>query len=637
MRKASLRIIPRLILGLVLLPAAAACRPPVLNQTSATPTPKLFRPGDPTATPLGEDITHPDYLAGKDSYWAANYEEVLPLMQAVLDRDPRLAPPHWYRGMAYFQLGDCASGLDEMELALELAPDYPLALADRGLMKACLGREGEAIADYIQALSRDPSLAKVHQRLGAAAFDQGDYGEALEEHTLAVEIDPTRASAWFMRAQALQMLARFEECRASATKALEVDRELWDAYATRAVCAYEMEEYEAGLPDQQRYVAAVPGDFDGWYNLGIAYRETGQTDLAIEAYIKALSIDSAGVEAMINLGSIYIDLGRFEEAVTMYDRALNLGEIPAAYNGRGEAHVGLGQFEEAQADFERSIDIMPYIAFPYCRLVNVYFQLGRFRDAVETAHQAERAPTDCGQDQNLLELHARAYFELGLYDQAIEYMDRALEQGTYAMAFYYRGIAHDEAGHSREATMDLQTFVDLARARDIADDERTDAEARLAKLRTMTPTPAATSESVARATQMSPKGIGPIRIEPGEALTFRIVHIPPILVEMVGSVFLYFEGVAGEGPSPAELAFTVWDRDTGEWSDNQAHNQIPAGSSLLGVVNATAIVDVHGEFLVQITNHGSTAVTIDRFETNMLVLTTDGQTLELGTLPTQPP
>lgn len=637
MRKLSVLIIPRLTLGLVLLAAAAACRPPQSIQASATSTPPPFRLGDPTATPLGEDMTDPDYLAGKNSYWAGNYEEVLPLMQAVLDRDPRLAPPHWYRGMAYSQLGDCVSGLVEMELALELAPNYPLALADRGFMKACLGREGEARADYRHALSLDPSLAKVHQRLGALAFDQGDFAEALEEHTLAVEIDPTRASAWFMRAQALQMLARFEECRGSATKALEVDRELWDAYATRAVCAFEMGEYEAGLPDSQRYVAAVPDDFDGWYNLGIAYRKTGRPDLAIEAYTKALSIDPAGAEAMINLGSLYIDLGRFEEALTMYDRALALREVPAAYNGRGDANVGLGRFEEAQADFERSIELMPYSAFPYCRLVNVYFQLGRYQDTVAAAQEAARAAPECANDQNLLELHARAYFELGLYDQAIEYMDHALEQGTYAMAFYYRGIAHDEAGHSREATMDLETFVELAISKDFADKEHVDAEARLAKLRTMTPTPGATSEALTQATPMSPKGVGPFRIEPGEALTFEIVHTPQILVEMVGSVFLYFEGVAVEGTSPVELAFTVWDRDYGEWSDNQGHNQIPAGSSVVGVVNAVAIVDVHGMFLVQIANHGTTAVTMDRFETTMLVLTTDGQTLELGTLPTQPP
>jgi tetratricopeptide (TPR) repeat protein len=558
-------------------------------------------------------------------------------MQAVLDRDPRLASPHWYRGMAYWNLDKCALGLEEMELALALQPDYPLAVADRGLMMACLGREEEALVDYYRALSLDPSLAKVRQRLGAVAFNRGDFEESLQEHTLSVEIDPTRASAWFMRAQALQRLARFDECRGSATEALEGDPELWDAYATRAMCAFEMEEFESGLPDQQHYVAAVPDDFDGWYNLGIAYRKTRQTDLAIDAYKKALSIDSTGVEAMINLGTIYVDLGRFEEALTLYDRALTLGEIPAAYNGRGEAHVGLGHLEEAQADFERSIALMPYSSFAYCRLANVYFQLGRFQDAVEAAQQAERTATDCPPDQNLLELHARAYFELGLYDQAIEFMDRALEKGTYVMAFYYRGIAHDEAGHSREATLDLQTFVDLARARDIADEECADAEARLARLRTTIPTPGATSESVTRATPMPPKGVGPVRIEPGEALTFRIVHTPPILVEMVGSIFLYFEGVAVEGTGPFELAFAVRDRDYGAWSDNQGHNQIPAGSSVMGVVDAEAIVDVHGEFLVRIANKGTTAVTIDRFEVTMLVLTTDGQTLELGTIPTQPP
>ena len=636
MASRSLELLLRLAAGLTLAAIAAACSTPEPPDSIETTTPAPFRPGDPTATPLGEEIDDPDYLTGKTAYWAGDDEAVLPRMEAVVERHPGLAPPHWYRGMALWRLEDCESGLAEMELALELEPGYALAWADRGLMHACLTNEADALADYQRALSLDPSLAKVHERLGAYAFNQGDYEGAVEEHTLAVEIDPTRTGAWVGRAQALQFLMRFEDCIESATEALRVDPEHWPAYSARGVCAFEMGEYERGVADYERYVAEVPEDADAWYNLGIGYRRSGQIDNAIEACSRVLSIDPIYVEAFINRGSTLIDLGRFEDSLADYDKALALGEIPAAYNGRGDAYVGLGRFEEARADFERSIELMPYSTFAYCRLVNVYFHLERYRDTIWAAQEAARVAPECATDQTLLELQARSYYSLGLYDQAIEYMDRALEQGTYGMAFYYRGIAHDDAGNWREATMDLESFVDVATIQDFGDKEREDAEARLARLRTTSLTPGPTPGVLAQATSIPPDGVGPITLEAGESVTFKIVHMPPVTIEIAGNAFLYFVGVTSEGSDDVDFVFTIWDQGYGEWNDNQGHNQISEGSSAVGLINAMAIVDVHGELVIEIRNRGSSPVTVEKFQMTMLVETTDGRTLELGSMPSEP-
>jgi tetratricopeptide (TPR) repeat protein len=316
----------------------AACGAPEPTKISATATSAAHHPGDPTATPPGEDIADADYHAGKEAYRAGEYEAVLPLMEAVLDRNPALAPPHWYRGMAFWRLEDCAAGLAEMELALELDPGYALAWADRGLMRACLGNEAGALGDYRKALTLDPSLAKVHERLGAYFFNSGDSENALEEHTLAVEIDPTRASAWVARAQMLDSLLRFEECIDSATEALQVDPEHWPAYNIRGVCALEIGDYERGVADYERYTVGAPDDPDGWYNLGFGYRRIGQPENAVAAYTQALLIDPTYVEAVINRGRALIDLGRFE---ALPDQALDFGD-PRCLNGRGEAYMALG-------------------------------------------------------------------------------------------------------------------------------------------------------------------------------------------------------------------------------------------------------------------------------------------------------
>ena len=623
------------LLFVVVLAACSPPAPPSPTQAPETPTAIPFVPGDPTATPPGEDISDPDYRSGKDAYWAGDYEAALDLMGAVLERDPSLAPPHWYRGMAYWQMDDCESGLPEMEAALEIDPTYALAWADRGLMRECLGQEAAALSDYQRALALDPSLAKVHERLGAASFEAGEYQDALDEYERAVEIDTARASAWVGRAQALQFLLRFDDCIESATRATRVDPEYWPAVSLRGLCAFEMGEYERGIPDLERYLAEEPGDVDAWYNLGIGYRRTGRLDQAIDAYSRALTIDSTYVQAWINRGSVFIDQGRYDEALSDYDKALGVAEIPAAYNGRAAAYMGLGRFEEALADYERSIELMPFSTAAYCQVVNVYFTLGRYRDTIWAAQEAARLSPECAHDQRLLELQARSYYALGLYDQAVEYMDRALAEGTYGLAFYYRGIAQDDAGHWHEATMDLETFVQLATTQGFGETELADAEARLARLRTTTPSPVSTPDGLAQATPIPLEGAGPFAIEPGKAVTFEVAPTSAVTIELVGNAFLYFVDVTTEGGEAADVAFMVWDHDYAEWSDGQGNYHLSDGSSAFGLINPSTIVGLHGEFLIQILNRGSTPVTVGRFQVTMNVLTTNGQDLEIGSMPSE--
>jgi tetratricopeptide (TPR) repeat protein len=602
---------------------------------SETPTPYRFEPGDPTATPPGEDIADPDYQSGQEAFLEGDFEAVLGKMAAVLERDDRLAAPHWYRGMAFYQLGDCESGLAEMEIALEIDRGYALAWADRGLMRACLGQENGAISDYRRALSIDPSLAKVHERLGAHAFAMGEYEGALEQYERAVAIDASLASSWWGRGTALQNLLRFDECIESANRAAEVDREFWPALRLRGECTLGNGDFEGAIPDLERYLQQEPGDADTWYNLGVLYRKTGRLEKAIDAYNRVLGIDSTYVEAWINRGSIFIDQGLFDEAVSDYSRALGVAEIPAAYNGRAAAYSGLGRFEEAAADLERSIELMPVSVYPYCQVVQVYFNLGRFHDAIRAAQDAARVSPECAKDQRILELQARSYYALGLYDQAVEYIDRALEQGTFALAFYYRGIAQDDAGHWHEAMMDLETFVQLAGLQDFGDAERSDAEVRLVRLRATTPSPLATPEGLAEAETVSLEGAGPFVISPGETVTWKITPPSSMTVQLVGNLSLYFIDVTAEGNGAADIAFQVWDRDYNEWSDGQGHYHMGAGSSGFGVMNPTRAVSLPGEFWIQILNRGSSPVTVGRFQASMNVLTTDGRNLEVGGLPPQ--
>ena len=441
-----------------------------------------FQPGDPTATPLGTNITDSNFIEGKKAYDAGSYEDAITLMSAVIKSNPNLAPPYRYRGTAYWYLGDCVSGLEDHEKALSINPDYAESWAGRGLTHSCLGNFEQELEDFQKALSLDPSLAFVHHNLGVHYYDIGDYERSLEEYSLSVAIDPNRAGAWSGRSEALAGLGRYKECISSATRALEINPEEWIAYGDRAYCKTSMELHATAIEDYKKYISNNESDAIGWYNLGIAQRKSGNSQDAIFSNTKALELEPSYHEAYINRGYAFFTLGKFTEALNDYDAALQFGDIPLAYTNRGETYLEMGKFNEAIADNEKALSLYPINAKAYCVLSRAYFEVGRYQDSLNAALSSNQIAPDCG-GQKLVETQARAYYALGNYEQALFHINEALNYGSYALGYYYRGIINEAAANKTEAIHDLEQFLAFVTDKNEWKDEIADATVRLARLK----------------------------------------------------------------------------------------------------------------------------------------------------------
>jgi tetratricopeptide (TPR) repeat protein len=179
---------------------------------------------------------------------------------------------------------------------------------------------------------------------------------------------------------------------------------------------------------------------------------------------------------------VYIDLERYDEALNDFNHALEVGDIPAAYSGRGTTYYWLGRYDEAIVDLELARDMLPYRPTSYCYLALSYFEVGRYQDSLDTATKLYQISPGCG-GQRVLEIQARDYYALGDYEQAIFYINQALEQQEYVMGYYYRGTMYQAMGNNEEAISDFETFLSLVHQTEVFQVEIADAEARLEKLK----------------------------------------------------------------------------------------------------------------------------------------------------------
>lgn len=392
---------------------------PAPDTPTLTPTIPPFTPGNPTATPLGSDIKDSNYKKGIAAHIAGDYRKALDLMSAVIEANPELAPAYEDRGILYWNLDDCQSGLADEKKALSINPDYARAWADIGLIHSCLGDEAQALQDYQKALSLDPSLTLAYYSLGVYYYNKGDYEKSLEEYNISLAISPNWVASLYGKSEALAKLRRFEECFVSANKTIQLDQKVWIAYSKRAECELELGKYTEAIKDYKTYADHKPTDPYALYNLGVAYGH------------------------------------------------------------RGNFYYEAKQYTQAIADYKKAVSMIQGDAHSYCYLSYSYFELKQYQNALNAAKSSTAINPLCG-GQKLLEVQARSSYALGDYDGGIQYMNQALAKGSYALGYYYRGIIFQAAGRKEEAIKDLKQFLVFSftgKGKEIDD-----AKARLAEL-----------------------------------------------------------------------------------------------------------------------------------------------------------
>lgn len=127
-------------------------------------------------------------------------------------------------------------------------------------------------------------------------------------------------------------------------------------------------EWIAGL---KRSAEESPDDADSWTRLGNAYFDTGQPNLAIEAYEKSLAISRVNPNVITDLGIMYRDSGDSVRAVELFQEAaaLDEGHVMSRFNTGVVMLHDLENPAGALAAWKAVIEIDPQFRSPTGQLV----------------------------------------------------------------------------------------------------------------------------------------------------------------------------------------------------------------------------------------------------------------------------
>jgi len=123
-----------------------------------------------------------------------------------------------------------------------------------------------------------------------------------------------------------------------------------------------------------------------YYNRGITYKKKGEYDLAISDLTKAIEIGSDKYilnKAYDALGGIYFRNGEYDIAILKYTKAIELRPLANNYYNRGIAYGRKGEYNLALSDFTKAIEIRDSCAKCYCNRAHLYDKTGRISEAIE--------------------------------------------------------------------------------------------------------------------------------------------------------------------------------------------------------------------------------------------------------------
>jgi tetratricopeptide (TPR) repeat protein len=199
---------------------------------------------------------------------------------------------------------------------------------------------------------------------------------------------------------------------------------------------YDKENFVEAEKLLEKIATEAPFFADVFNKLGVIYHQRGAFGRAAKAFEKALELNPRYTEAALNLAVTYNNLGRYDKAMTAFQNAARFQQ------------TGAGALDPF---------IRGKLANQHADLADIYFDLALYDDAIEQYRKAVNLGPKFADLRTKL---AVAYREKGDYDQALQEFQEALKiNAKYVPAYLHLGMTYYMRGHIDRAVRVWKTAL----------------------------------------------------------------------------------------------------------------------------------------------------------------------------------
>ena len=391
--------------------------------------------------------------------------------------DTTLAQAHHGLAIAHTRKRQYDEACAAFERAIELDPGHPAYHYNAGVVYEFRGILDRARLAFQASLQIDPKSSLSRRYLGSILLRQNKPQKALEEYALASRLDPDQAECWYGLGKARARLGQDSLAIASLERARDLKEDFLEVYYQLSRLyrkAGRTSEAEAAMErlhdlkeDRPEYIERGalrmihPDIARDQYDLGWLYKSRGwpaagearlyraaRLGLEVAARDKVLGAESAKASR--------IERRAAQEAMAHSSHSLALSHYRAAieldagnaenYRGLGLALAQLERFSEAIAAQRTAIGLDPGLAPAYNDLSLILFkERGEYDEAIQLL---QRAVEERGREEKLYQYNlAHVYLNMGQYERAADEFEAvAVLDPNSALTHYGLGVTKSRQG-----------------------------------------------------------------------------------------------------------------------------------------------------------------------------------------------
>ena len=360
------------------------------------------------------------------------------------------------RGNVLLLLGKTGEAIEIYSQAIELNPHHAFAYNNRGIAYDRNHEVNKALEDYGEAIQLKNDYVEAYYNRGTVYGENGKIDLAIKDYGKAIKLDPRLARAYSHRGNAYQEKNEIDQAIKDHNKAIALDQNDPIFYNNRGITYGEKGDLDLAIKDFNKAIELKQDYAKAYNNRGAVYRSKGKLDKSIEDCSKAIQLDPDYIDPYNNRGAAYRNKGEVDLAIEDYNRAIQLNpDFFKAYYNRGIAYHEKCEYDLAIKDYSKATELRPKHAHPYNNRGNIYLLKGNFDSAIKDYNKA-------------IELNSKlpiayynrgtAYSKKGELDKAIQNYTQAIQLNPdVAEAYYYRGEAWLHLQGWDKAKVDLTT------------------------------------------------------------------------------------------------------------------------------------------------------------------------------------
>lgn len=419
------------------------------------------------------------------------------------------------RAMVYLHLEDTVKAINDYTAAIKAGPEELSSYRQRAQLYYEQGRYDLADADYQQMIELKPGDVTGYMGKGRNAIDQERWDDAIKLFDYVEKLANDYSSVYAFRAEAYMGKEQWNEATDDLIKSLVLD---WDRKAifltydlkepAFTMMVSKMRIQSAKSPNETKWPFLIGNLYEQnkeygkavksyananakdispvtYYRMSVCHFELGDYESAMHDIDNALNMDSLDADYLSYKANIYYELGKPLQAISQWTKVLShYPEDSWAYYRRGWFRKIMGDDDNALEDLSMAIVLDPTYTYAYVARGEIYQKQGKtelaeadFRKIIELEDEPEKyecihyAYQCLGYNEKAMAAMdsivsrdverpgvyydaACLYSRLGMREDALKYMEKALERG-------FRRFAHIEMDEDLDYIRNTEEFKAL--------------------------------------------------------------------------------------------------------------------------------------------------------------------------------